>query len=80
MANTVIISSNCPNGPSEILMKGEAGILFKNGDKNSLISSFEKFNQLSSEQINNFKIKAKKNSRKFSLFNHYKKLKKILNF
>ena len=29
---TYIISSNCPTGPREILLKGKAGSLFKVGD------------------------------------------------
>ena len=31
-----IVSSDCPTGPSEILLKGKAGDLFKVGDYNKL--------------------------------------------
>ncbi len=35
-ANTLNISSNCPNGPHEILLDGRAGILFQPGDTDEL--------------------------------------------
>lgn len=35
-ANTLNISSDCPNGPHEILMNGRAGILFQPGDTDEL--------------------------------------------
>ena len=33
LSNTVIISSDCPNGPNEILSNGKSGFLFKNCSK-----------------------------------------------
>lgn len=36
---TVNISSNCKNGPHEILLDGDAGILFKPGNSNELASA-----------------------------------------
>ena len=34
--NTLNISSDCPNGPHEILLDGKAGLLFEPGNKNQL--------------------------------------------
>lgn len=74
-----IISSLCPNGPEEFLSQGKGGYLFKNNDKTDLI---EKINLFLNE---NKKIKyekillCKKKTKKYTLFNHYKSLKEILN-
>lgn len=40
VAGTLNISSDCPNGPREILMDGAAGILFKPGDSDALAKIF----------------------------------------
>lgn len=54
--NKLVISSNCPTGPSEILDNGKGGLLFKVGD----------YNQLSKKII--FAINNKKNCNKKLLF------------
>ena len=42
-SNTIVISSDCPNGPREVLDNGEAGYLFK---INSGIECYESHPQL----------------------------------
>ncbi|CAN1593663.1 RfaG Glycosyltransferase [Candidatus Pelagibacterales bacterium] len=37
----IIISSNCPTGPSEILLNGKLGFLYKTGDYNDLYKTIE---------------------------------------
>lgn len=37
----IIISSNCPTGPSEILLKGKLGFLYKTGDYNDLFQTIK---------------------------------------
>jgi glycosyltransferase involved in cell wall biosynthesis len=49
--NKILISSNCPNGPSEILKNGFAGILFENNDLNSLISVLDNFEDYKSRKF-----------------------------
>ena len=74
-----IISSDCPNGPAEFLSNGEGGYLFKNNDEKDL---YEKINMFlkESEIIKYNKILlCKKNTKKYTLFYHYKSLNKILN-
>ena len=76
--NTLIISSDCPNGPSEFLNYGEAGYLFNNNSVNDLVQNLIKFDR-DEKNIKYDKILlAKKNVKKFTIFNHYKELKKIL--
>lgn len=76
--NTIIISSDCPNGPREFIGKDEAGYLFSSNNELSLLNSFNKYLNEDSNIIYNKKIVAKKKSKEFSQFNHYKNLKKIL--
>ena len=42
-ANTTIISSNCNNGPAEILEKGKNGFLYKSNNKEDFLKIFEEF-------------------------------------
>lgn len=58
---TLNISSNCPNGPHEILMDGQAGILFEPGNVNELAQC------LSDVYNKNVKIKALTNTATKSL-------------
>jgi glycosyltransferase involved in cell wall biosynthesis len=77
-ARTFIISSNCKNGPEEILEKNRAGLLFKKNDSDSFVNTYDDFMKLSKLE----KFKYKKNAllvcKKFTIFNHAKNLKKIL--
>ena len=76
--NLLIISSDCKNGPREFLDNGNAGILFKNNSKGALFEKMLEFGSLSKEEKKLKVFLAKKNSSKYSLFNHYTKLKLLL--
>ncbi len=76
LSNLFVISSDCPNGPSEFLNYGKNGILFKNNQKGALSKALENFVSLSGKQ--NMKIKLKKNSDKYTMFKHLKVFNKIL--
>jgi glycosyltransferase involved in cell wall biosynthesis len=75
-----IFSSDCLQGPKEIIKDNVNGILFKSNDINNFVKNFDRFNSI----INNKDLKKKivlNNlilSKKFSLFSHYLKLDKIL--
>ena len=76
--NKIIISSDCPNGPIEIIDKNKNGYLFKNNSIDDFTKVFkeayEEDNKILFEKKKNLKIKCKE----FTLFNHYQKFKKIL--
>ena len=77
-SNAIVLSSDCPNGPKEILNNSQNGFLYK---KNSLISFVEKFKEIQNmneEQIFKKKLLFKKKIKEFTLFNHYKILNSIL--
>jgi glycosyltransferase involved in cell wall biosynthesis len=76
--NLFIISSNCPNGPTEILDKGNAGILFNSNEKNALLNSLIKFDKMDKDLIFKKKILSKKNSLRYSIYRHFKILSKII--
>ena len=79
LSNLSIISSNCKNGPSEFLLKGEAGILFENNKENELKKSLDNFASLKFN-MRNKKILAKKNCINYTLFRHFLIFNKILNY
>ena len=75
---TLIISSDCKNGPKEILDNEKNGLLFKSNDKESLLKTLEKFENLKIDHIKKLKINALKKSKEFTIINHHKTLLKIL--
>ena len=76
ISNLFVISSDCPNGPSEFLNYGNNGILFKNNESGELSKALTKFINLNKK--NNMKLKLKKNANKYTMFKHFKVLNKIL--
>ena len=49
--NTPIISSDCENGPKEILGFGKNGILFKSNNKASLLDALLRFEKMDKKEI-----------------------------
>ena len=72
-SNTLVISSDCPSGPKEIL-DNNRGVLFKRNNKSDFIEKFNFLNNLSENQKLEKKILAKKFVRKFTSLNHHNKL------
>ena len=77
LSNIPIISSNCPNGPEEIIEKN--GYLFQNNNLENLLKKFDEFLNANKDTIYKNKLILKKRIKKFSMFQHYKKLSKIIN-
>ena len=77
-SNLFVISSNCPNGPKEILDNGRGGILFKSNEEGALLNSFIEFDKLSSDERVYKKVILKKNISKYTIFKHFKTLEIIL--
>ena len=73
-----IISSDCPNGPYEFLNQGKAGYLFENNNENQLINSINNFLNDNDIDKKNKILYAKKNSKNYTMFNHFKNISKIL--
>ena len=77
-SNTTIISSDCENGPKEILNENKNGFLFKSNNCKSFLDVFANFQKSGPKEIDIKKINAKKMSKNFSLFSHYCELNKIV--
>ena len=72
ISNATVISSNCPNGPIEILENGKNGFIFESNSVESFISSFNQFINTKEEDLKNKKINLKKKIKLFTKFIHYK--------
>ena len=79
LSNTLIISSNCPNGPNEILSNGQNGFLFQNNNLSDLLNKFDEFKNLTEDELNKKKLFAKKQIKIFTQFAHFKSLRNIIN-
>ena len=79
LSNTLIISSNCPNGPNEILSNGQNGFLFKNNNLSDLLNKFDEFKNSTEDELNKKKLFAKKQIKIFTQFAHFKSLRNIIN-
>ena len=76
--NIPILSSNCPNGPTEILQDGLGGFLFNSNNEENFIKEFDNFFRSSKKDLKTKLIKSKIYSKKFTKFHHYLQIKKIL--
>ncbi len=76
--NVPILSSDCKNGPKEILNYGKNGILFKSNDPESFSKKFDEFLNLDNNKKKVFQLNAKKYIKRFSLFSHFLQIQKIL--
>jgi len=78
-SGTPIISTDCKSGPKEILNDGKNGLLFQSNSADSFLKAMELFDNLSADELLTLRINAKKKSKEFSIYNHFKNLNKILN-
>lgn len=76
--NCQVISSNCPNGPNEII-SDDGGYLFKSNDSESLVDTIKSFYNDSDKNKLSKKVKLKKKLKNFTFFHHSLVLRKILN-
>lgn len=75
--NCLVLSSDCPNGPKEIIEK-KNGLLFESNSKNDFIIKFNRLLKLNDTEKKEFQINAKKKIKVFSIFYHSKQLQKII--
>ncbi len=76
--NCQVISSDCPNGPKEII-SNDGGYLFKTNNNKSFVETMLSFLKDSEENKISKKLKLKKRIKDFTFYYHSKVLKKILN-
>ena len=78
MCNLVLISSDCPNGPTEFLNNGEFGFLYKSNSTEDLVDKIIAAQNSSTEIINKKKFLAKKNCLNYTKFRHFKKMSSLI--
>lgn len=78
MCNLILISSDCPNGPTEFLNNGEFGFLYKSNSIEDLVDKFTEAKNSSIEIINRKKFLAKKNCLNYTKFRHFRKMNSLL--
>ena len=78
VVNKNIISSDCPNGPAELLNNSKNGYLFDNNNKFDLLKKFYEFHYDTAVSRNKKKINAKKFFKRYSVVSHYFQFNKIL--
>ena len=77
-AGIPIISSDCMSGPKEILDNGKNGLIFQSNNGQSLIEKIKLFEKLSYKNLYSMKVNAKKKSKEFTIFYHFKNFERIL--
>ena len=60
LSNCLIISSNCPNGPSEFLDYGKGGLLYQSNKNGELSKNIKKFMTMDNNDKLKMKISCKK--------------------
>ena len=75
--NCQVLSSNCPNGPTEIIGE-DGGYLFESNSKNILIENFNRFFEDTNFEKQKKKIKLKKRIKRFSSFQHASVMQKSI--
>jgi len=78
--NTLILSSNCETGPKEILQNMKNSFVFESNNSESFIKAFENLIKTNDETKFKMRVSMKKSLKKFTIFNHFNSLKKILDF
>jgi glycosyltransferase involved in cell wall biosynthesis len=77
-SNKIILSSDCPNGPKELLDNGKNGFLFKKNSMSDFLNKFREIQNLKEDIIFQKKLSFKKKMKEFTLLNHYKILSSII--
>ena len=78
MCNLILISSDCPNGPTEFLNNGQFGFLYKSNSIEDLVDKFIEAQNSSIEIINRKKFLAKKNCLNYTKFRHFRKMNSLI--
>jgi len=73
-----ILCSNCPTGRKEFINNDERGFLFNENDNESFLKKFNEMHNAKFDKLKIQLVKAKKESKKFTLLNYFISLSKIL--
>jgi glycosyltransferase involved in cell wall biosynthesis len=74
--NVPVLTSNCPNGPDEIIIDGYNGLKYELGNVNDLLNKLKIFNNLSSKSKKLMSINFKKIIKNYTQFRFFKNISK----
>tara|TARA_B110000977_G_scaffold201338_1_gene295430 strand:- start:10674 stop:11831 length:1158 start_codon:yes stop_codon:yes gene_type:complete len=80
-SNTIVYSSDCKNGPIDLIKSYDNGFLYKKNNEKEFIENFFSIHRLihhKDKLIKKIKFNAKYKTKLYTLFYHYKKLEEIL--
>ena len=69
-----ILCSNCPTGRKEFINDNERGFLFNEGDSENFLNKFNEMYEMNFDELKIKLVKAKKETKKFTLLNHFMRL------
>ena len=73
-----ILCSNCPTGRKEFINNDERGFLFNESDSENFLKKFSEMYNVKFDKLKIQLVNAKKESKKFTLLNHFIRLSNIL--
>jgi glycosyltransferase involved in cell wall biosynthesis len=78
ISKKIVLSSDCLNGPKELIKNNHNGFLYKQNDIKDFRSMFQKTLDALNENLKNNEIliNGYRTTKKFTVFNHYQELKK----
>ena len=77
-SKTSIISSDCPNGPREILKNGSGGFIFKSNNLDDFLRIFKQAEMTNEEKKDKKKKEVLKKAKHYTKFRHFKSLNRII--
>ena len=76
--NKIVLSSDCQNGPNEILDNGKNGFIFKSNSLDHFLKKFDEVLSYDVKLIFKKKVSFKKKIKEFTLSNHFRILESLL--
>lgn len=76
--NKIVLSSDCQNGPNEILDNGKNGFIFKSNSLHHFLEKFDEVLNCDNKLIFKKKVSFKKKIKEFTLSNHFRILESLL--
>ena len=76
--NKTVLSSDCPNGPKEILDNEKNGFLFESNSTASFLKKFDEIQKSEKSVLLKKKISFKKKIKEFTLVNHFNVFSNLL--
>jgi glycosyltransferase involved in cell wall biosynthesis len=78
--NVPIVTTDCPNGPKEIIIDGFNGFKYQQGNINDFLLKINKVNSLERSELYKILVNMKKTTKDFTKFRFINKLKNYVNF